>query len=94
MSQALNAVVIRSHPWVEPLHVVAGLGGGDGVLALLSDGGPGGRWSHVGAEPDRVSVGSINEAAPFEVLRDPAFGPGTVGLAAYDAGARLSLIHI
>ena len=88
MSQGLNAVVIRSHPWVEPLHVVAGLGGGDGVLALMSDGGPGGRWSHVGAEPDRVSVGSVNEAAPFEVLRDPAFGPGTVGLAAYDAGAR------
>lgn len=88
MSQGLNAVVIRSHPWVEPLHVVAGLGGGDGVLALLSDGGPGGRWSHVGAEPDRMSVGSVNEAAPFEALRDPTFGPGTVGLAAYDAGAR------
>nr|WP_314433695.1 anthranilate synthase component I family protein [uncultured Brevundimonas sp.] len=84
----MNEVAIRSRPWVEPLNVVAGLGGGEGVVALLSDGGPGGRWSHVGAEPDRVSVGPVDEAAPFAALRDPAFGPGTVGLAAYDAGAR------
>lgn len=88
MSQGLDCVFIRDHPWVEPLHVVAGLGGGDGVLALLSDGGPGGRWSHVGAEPDRVSVGPVDVAALFAALRDPIFGPGTVGLAAYDAGAR------
>lgn len=88
MSQGLDCVFIRNHPWVEPLHVVAGLGGGDGVLALLSDGGPGGRWSHVGAEPDRVSVGPVDDAALFAALRDPIFGPGTVGLAAYDAGAR------
>lgn len=88
MSGGLDRTVIRSHPWVEPLHVVAGLGGGDGVLALMSDGGPGGRWSHVGADPDRVSVGMVDDAALFAALRDPAFGPGTVGLAAYDAGAR------
>lgn len=88
MSQGLNCVFIRDHPWVEPLHVVAGLGGGDRVLALLSDSGPGGRWSHVGAEPDRVSVGPVDDAALFAALRDPIFGPGTVGLAAYDAGAR------
>lgn len=88
MSQRPDHVVNRDHPWVEPLHVVAGLGGGDGVVALLSDGGPGGRWSHVGTEPDQVSVGPVDDAAPFEALRDPGFGPGTVGLAAYDAGAR------
>ena len=88
MSHGPDCVFIRDHPWVEPLHVVAGLGGGGGVLALLSDGGPGGRWSHVGAEPDRVSVGPVDDAALFAALRDPIFGPGTVGLAAYDAGAR------
>lgn len=88
MSRGVNHVAIRTRPWVEPVHVVAGLGGGDGVLALLSDGGPGGRWSHVGAEPDQVSVGPVDDAALFAALRDPAFGPGTVGLAAYDAGAR------
>ena len=88
MSRVLNNVAVRTRPWVEPVHVVAGLGGGDGVLALLSDGGPGGRWSHIGAEPDRVSVGPVDDTALFAALRDPAFGPGTVGLAAYDAGAR------
>ncbi len=88
MSRVLNDVAVRTRPWVEPVHVAAGLGGGDGVLALLSDGGPGGRWSHIGAEPDRVCVGPVDDAALFAALRDPAFGPGTVGLAAYDAGAR------
>jgi len=82
------AVAVRTLPWVEPLPVAAGLGGGDGTLALLSDGGPAGRWSHLGTAPDRIHVEA--EAAPplFAALRDGRFGPGTVGLAAYDAGAR------
>ena len=88
MSEILSHVVTRDAPWVEPVEVAAGLGGGDGVLALLSDGGPGGRWSHVATAPDRVQVGPVDDAAPFHALRDPAFGAGVVGLAAYDAGAR------
>ncbi|GLK49024.1 aminodeoxychorismate synthase component I [Brevundimonas intermedia] len=63
------------------------MGGADGALALLSDGGPEGRWSHVATAPDRVHLGAL-EADLFAPLRDPAWGAGTVGLAAYDAGAR------
>ena len=39
MSEVLSYVVTRDAPWTEPVAVAAGLGGGDGVLALLSDGG-------------------------------------------------------
>ena len=87
MNGALTHVVVRDHPWTDPLAVAAGIGGTDGALALLSDGGPGGRWSHVATAPDRVHVGGV-EADLFDPLRDPAWSAGTVGLAAYDAGAR------
>ncbi|MBD3835715.1 MAG: anthranilate synthase component I family protein, partial [Brevundimonas sp.] len=46
MSATGEAVVVLDRPWTDPVHVAAGLGGGDGALVLLSDGGPGGRWSH------------------------------------------------
>ena len=88
MSGAGETVVVLDRPWTDPVHVAAGLGGGDGALVLLSDGGPGGRWSHVATGPDRVHAGAVEATAAFAALRDPAFGPGTVGLAAYDAGAR------
>lgn len=88
MSDALREVAVLTAPWTEPVQVAAGLGDGDGVLILLSDGGPGGRWSHVGAEPDLTQTGPVQDDAPFAALRQEAFGPGTVGLAAYDAGAR------
>ncbi len=88
MSTTLAQVVVLSAPWTEPVRVAAGLDDDDGVLILLSDGGPGGRWSHIGAEPDRRWMGAVEDAASFAALRNEAFGPGTVGLAAYDAGAR------
>lgn len=88
MSEVVSHTVTRDAPWVDPVEVAAGLGGGDGALALLSDGGPGGRWSHVAQAPDVVRVGPMDDAAPFEALRDPLFAAGVVGLAAYDAGAR------
>ncbi|WP_428152978.1 anthranilate synthase component I family protein [Brevundimonas sp.] len=88
MSKVLSHVVTRDAPWAEPVEVAAGLGGRDGVLALISDGGPGGRWSHIATAPDRVRVGPVDDAAPFQALRDLAFGAGVVGLATYDAGAR------
>ncbi|WP_295184910.1 anthranilate synthase component I family protein [uncultured Brevundimonas sp.] len=88
MSEVFSHTVTRAAPWVDPVAVAAGLGGNDGALALLSDGGPGGRWSHVAQAPDVVQVGPVDDAAPFEALRDPLFATGVVGLAAYDAGAR------
>jgi len=88
VSEVVSHTVTRDAPWVDPVEVAAGLGGGDGALALLSDGGPGGRWSHVAQAPDVVRVGPMDDAAPFEALRDPLFAAGVVGLAAYDAGAR------
>ncbi len=88
MSEVFSHTVTRDALWVDPVEVAAGLGGGDGALALLSDGGPGGRWSHVAQTPDVVRVGPVDDAAPFEALRDPLFAAGAVGLAAYDAGAR------
>ena len=88
MNAVLNHLFTRDAPWVEPVEVAVGLGGGDGALALLSDGGPGGRWSHIATAPDLVQVGPVDDAALFQALRDPAFGAGVVGLAAYDAGAR------
>jgi len=88
VSEVFSHTVTRDAPWVDPVAVAAGLGGGDGALALLSDGGPGGRWSHVAQAPDVARVGPVDDAAPFEALRDPLFAAGVVGLAAYDAGAR------
>lgn len=84
----LPVVLTRALPWREPLAVACGLSDRDGALALLSDGGPGGRWSHIGAEPDVWSVGEVDDARPFEALRAPGMAAGVVGLAAYDAGAR------
>ena len=73
-------------PWCEPLAVAAGLRDREGALALLSDGGPLGRWSFVAADPDRVVAEPVVGA--LDRLRDPDFADGVVGLLAYDAGAR------
>lgn len=80
------APATRRLPWREPLAVAAGLRNRDGALALLSDGGPLGRWSFVAADPDRVVVEPVDGA--LDRLRDPDFADGVVGLLAYDAGAR------
>ncbi|WP_372706355.1 anthranilate synthase component I family protein [Brevundimonas sp.] len=64
-----------------------GLNRRDGALALLSDGGPHGRWSFVAADPDLIHVGPLDDEGP-ELLRGDAFASGVVGLLAYDAGAR------
>jgi para-aminobenzoate synthetase component 1 len=90
VSDVLSHRAVRDAGWVEPVMVAAGLAadGTDGLLALISGGGSGERWSHVAVQPDRVQVGPVGEAALFDALRDPAFSAGTVGLAAYDAGAR------
>ncbi len=83
MIQPLQAVQTRVRPWRDPLAVAAGLRDRDGALALLSDGGPLGRWSFVAADPDWAG-----ETEDLDLLRDPALSRGVVGLYAYDAGAR------
>lgn len=81
-----RAVERRPLPWREPLSVAAGLRDHDGALALLSDGGPLGRWSWIAADPDRVIIEPVE--AGLDRLRNPDFADGVVGLLAYDAGAR------
>lgn len=73
----------RERPWREPLAAAQAVRALEGPLALVSDGGPLGRWSFVGAEPDRAHVGPFS---PDIVDMSPA--AGLVGLLAYDAGAR------
>lgn len=73
-------------PWRDPLAVAHGLKDRDGALALLSDGGPLGRWSFVAADPDLVRIEGFAE--DLRALRDPGLGAHVVGLAAYDHGAR------
>ncbi|AQR60772.1 chloroperoxidase [Brevundimonas sp. LM2] len=75
-------------PWIAPLAVAARVSHRPGALCLLSDGGPNGRVSWVGADPDRMEVGPVDDADPFARLRQPGFDRHLVGLAAYDAGAR------
>jgi len=83
-----RSVETRERPWRDPLAVAAGLRHLEGPLALLSDGGALGRWSFVAAGPDRVHVGPTGPDGALDLLRDPSFATGVVGLLAYDAGAR------
>lgn len=90
---SLAVVQIDRLDWTDPLAVAAGLNRREGALALLAGAGDpaahGGRWSFVACEPDRIRVGSVQDAAPFDALRDDEFsGGGVVGLMSYDAGAR------
>ncbi|HYC74606.1 anthranilate synthase component I family protein [Brevundimonas sp.] len=83
MIRPFQTTETRVRPWRDPLAVAAGLRHRDGALALLSDGGPLGRWSFVGADPDWTGgEGGLG------LLREPALSRGVVGLHAYDAGAR------
>lgn len=79
---------VRSVAWRDPLSVANGLRQQDGLLALLSNARLPGQRSFVAAQPDRIHVGSIEDSTRLNVLRDPDFSTGTVGLIAYDAGAR------
>ena len=74
-------------PWVEPLEVAAGLKEQDGLLCLLSDGGPAGRYSFVAARPEDVRIGPLGPEVLADAFADPAQGH-RVALVAYDGGAR------
>jgi len=88
VSGPFRALEQAVRPWREPMEVARGLRDLDGLVVLLSDGGPLGRWSWIGAEPDLTFVGRVADEALLEPLRNPAFATGVVGLLAYDAGAR------
>lgn len=86
----------RSLPWVPPLAVAAGLARREsapheGVLCLLSDPTIPGSRSFVAADPDRLTVVETASGALFAPLAHPDWqGGGVIGLAAYDAGARVA----
>ena len=96
-----HAVALRRLPWRPPAEAAAALAPRPFSAALLSDGGPYGRWSYLAAEPDAtVTLASGDPREPFtlarELLGDPALGDpdgppfqgGLIGLAAYELGAR------
>ena len=92
-SGPFSALVVEPCGWAEPVQVAAGLNRREGALALIAGAGDpaahGGRMSFVACEPDLCVIGRVDEAAPFQALRNPAFaGGGVVGLMSYDAGAR------
>ncbi|WP_421729897.1 anthranilate synthase component I family protein [Brevundimonas sp.] len=80
----------RDLAWVDPLRVAAGLAHREGALCLLSDAAISGARSFIAADPDQTWVGAVEAGRLFAALGDAAsgFGPGTIGLASYDAGAR------
>lgn len=93
------ALALIERPWIDPLHVATGLGGAQGRLVLLSDGGPDARWSYVAAGPTRVERVSRAAPGPFDRIGAllgeravtppgaPPFTGGVVGLASYDLDA-------
>ncbi|MNH89582.1 Aminodeoxychorismate synthase component 1 [compost metagenome] len=92
-SVALPCRCVEGHAWRDPLATAAALHRREGALALLAGAGDpaahGGRWSFVACEPDLTFTGRVDDAAPFQALRVPAYaGGGVVGLMSYDAGAR------
>lgn len=79
----------RTLGWRAPLAVAAALKNRDGALALITGGDGGGR-SWVAAEPDRVLVEEAVDGAMFAALAGQGLETGVVGLASYDAGARMA----
>ena len=96
-----NLILARSiltRPWRDPLDVLLACSAEPWCFGLLSDGGPDGGWSYVGARPERTLLAGATEADPLSRCaawlepERPAAGPpfqgGVVGIAAYDLGAR------
>ena len=82
--------VVRTLGWIPPLAVAAGLADRDGALCLLSDGGANGRRSYVACGPDRIVTQRMEAGRPFAALSDGGMDGFIVGLATYDAGARVA----
>lgn len=102
----MRAAAIRRADWRDPAATAAPFAGRPYTLALISDGGPQGRWSYLALDPDRTERLESGEAGdPAGRLRDllgpraaPADGPpfqgGVVGLAAYELGARFEPVDL
>ena len=82
--------VVLEAEWIEPLAVAGGLAERDGALCLLSDGGRNGRRSYVACEPAWVAVERMAAERPFAALDREGMDRFVVGLATYDAGARVA----
>ncbi len=89
MSAGTSARSVRRLDWIEPLAVAAGLADRGGLICLLSDGGDASR-SYVAIEPTEVRIDSDGVSTPFKALRDLGIDRQLVGLASYDAGARVA----
>lgn len=74
-------------PWVDPLAVAVALRAHDGLLCLLSDGGPGGRYSFVSVSEDLQIFDDLGAGDVAQAL-DDASGVHRIALIAYDWGAR------
>ena len=82
--------VVLEAEWIEPLAVAGGLAERDGALCLLSDGGRNGRRSYVACEPAWGAVERMEAERPFAGLGHEGMDRFVVGLATYDAGARVA----
>lgn len=108
MTEAVDlwAAAVRRADWRDPATVAAPFAARPYTLALVSDGGPQGRWSYVALDPDRVERLEPTDAAdPAQRLRavlgvraatleGPPFQGGVVGLAAYELGARFEPLDL
>ena len=81
---------VRTLGWREPLEVAAGLAQRDGALCLLSDPALPGSRSFVAADPAWTVTLDEAEGGPFAGLTARDLAAGVIGLASYDAGARVA----
>jgi para-aminobenzoate synthetase component 1 len=104
-SASLCCVAASGLPWAEPGGRLGAWCARAGAAALVSDGGPQGRYSYLLAEPDATAeLGAGDDAAAFlaaatafvapgEAPEDspdlPPFSGGLVGVAAFELGLRL-----
>lgn len=92
--------------WREPVDVAAAMADLPWAVALLSDGGPNGRWSYLAAEPDRTEQLTPTDPRDGLALLRELLGPcvahadgapfrgGVVGLATYEFAARLEALDL
>ena len=90
MSDGGRIRCVRTLDWCEPLEVAAGLAMRDGAICLLSDPALPGSRSFVAADPEWAVTLDEAEGGPFAGLTERDLSAGLIGLASYDAGARVA----
>ncbi len=103
-SASLSCVASAALPWIEPGSRLGAWCAQPGAAALVSDGGPQGRFSYMLAEPDAnaelsatADTGDFLKTATAFVAPDdarglPPFTGGLVGVAAFELGLRLEAL--